>query len=102
MKHKFDKKKSALIIQMPRELDHHSSGQLKMETDALLLQYPVRCIIFDFSDTTFMDSSGIGVILGRCKNLHFSGGEIKAIHLNPRIQKIFQVSGLFRIIEVEV
>ena len=61
----------------------------------------MRSLVFDFADTRFMDSSGIGVLIGRCKNVRFSGGYVKAIHLNGQIQRIFKLSGLKKIIEVE-
>ena len=48
-----------------------------------------------------MDSSGIGVIIGRCKNLGYQGGQVSAKNLNERIQKIFLVSGLQKIIKIE-
>ena len=47
-----------------------------------------------------MDSSGIGVIIGRCKNMNYGGGSVEAEHLNARIEKIFLVSGLNKIIKV--
>ncbi len=100
MEHKFERETGTLRVQMPKELDHHSAETLRQETDALLIKYPVRSIVFDFQDTVFMDSSGIGVILGRCRNLKFAGGQALAVHLNQQIQKIFQVSGLHKIIEV--
>ena len=102
MEHRFEKGTGRLLVRMPRELDHHHAGQLRMEIDYLMAAYPVRTIAFDFKDTVFMDSSGIGVIIGRCKNLNFSGGHVTAIHLNEQIQKIFKVSGLYKIIEVEL
>lgn len=101
MEHKFEKEYGCLILKMPVELDHHEAEFLKEEADSLILKYPVRSLIFDFADTRFMDSSGIGVIIGRCKNVRFSGGYVKAVHLNEQIQRIFQLSGLKKIIEVE-
>lgn len=101
MEHKYEKEYGCLILRMPAELDHHAAEILKEEADGLILQYPVRSLVFDFSDTRFMDSSGIGVIIGRCKNVRFSGGYVKAVHLNEQIQRIFQLSGLKKIIEVE-
>lgn len=101
MEHNYEKEYGCLMLKMPRELDHYASEFLKEEADALLLKYPVRSLVFDFSDTQFMDSSGIGVIIGRCKNVRFSGGYVKAVHLNDQIQRIFQLSGLKKIIEVE-
>lgn len=100
MEHRFEQEAARLVIRMPREVDHHSSETLRQETDGLLLRYPVRSLVFDFQDTVFMDSSGIGVILGRCRNLRFAGSHVTAVHLNGQIQKIFQVSGLHKVIEV--
>ncbi|MBU5473451.1 STAS domain-containing protein [Roseburia sp. MSJ-14] len=101
MEHKYEREYGCLILKMPRELDHHQAEFLKEEADGLLVKYPVRNLIFDFSDTQFMDSSGIGVIIGRCKNVRFSGGYVKAIHLNQQIQRIFKISGLMKIIEID-
>ena len=93
--------KGCLTISMPKELDHHSAEQLRQEADLLIDSYRVRNLIFDFSGTEFMDSSGIGVIIGRCKNVRFGGGYVKAVHLNEQIQRVFQLSGLRKIMEVE-
>ncbi len=101
MEHKFERATGQLFIQMPREVDHHFAEQLRHETDGLINRYPVRSLVFDFQKTVFMDSSGIGVILGRCRNLRFAGGQASAIHLNGQIQRIFQVSGLHKIINVQ-
>ena len=101
MEHIYEKEYGCLILKMPAELDHHEAEFLKEEADQLLLKYQVRSLVFDFADTCFMDSSGIGVIIGRCKNVRFSGGYVKAIHLNDQIQRIFQLSGLKKILEVE-
>jgi len=102
MEHKFETETGYLIISMPREVDHHSSEALRLETDKLLTIYPVRGLVFDFQKTVFMDSSGIGVVLGRCRNLKFAGGQTIAIHLNEQIQRIFQISGLHKVITVEI
>ncbi len=101
MEHRFEKEYGCLVIRMPRELDHHQAEVLKEEADGLILKYPVRSLVFDFTDTCFMDSSGIGVVIGRCKNVRFSGGYVKAVHLNRQIQRIFRLSGLQKIMEVE-
>ena len=101
MEHRYEREYGCLILRMPRELDHHQAEILKEEADELIKNYPVRSLVFDFTDTQFMDSSGIGVIIGRCKNVRFSGGYVRAVHLNGQIQRIFQLSGLRKIIEVE-
>lgn len=101
MKCDYEVKGTSMTIFMPKELDHHCATQLRMEADMLLQSYSVRRLIFDFSRTEFMDSSGIGVIIGRCKNMDYAGGEVFAKNLNERIQKIFVVSGLHKIVPIE-
>lgn len=101
MEHEFKKEYGCLILKMPVELDHHQAEFFKEEADGLMIKYPVRSLVFDFSDTQFMDSSGIGMIIGRCKNVRFSGGFVRAVHLGGQIRRIFKVSGLEKIIEVE-
>lgn len=97
----FELKERRLTVQMPKELDHHQAGQLRMEVDMLIDAYQVQNLTFDFAKTEFMDSSGIGVIIGRCKNIGYCGGEVSAKNLNGRLEKIFMVSGLHKLIKTE-
>lgn len=94
-------KGNTLRIVVPQELDHHVASQIQEETDLLANTYYIRNIVFDFKRTEFMDSSGIGVILGRYKNIKFSGGKVTAENLNERMQKIFVMSGLEHLIQEE-
>ncbi len=96
----FQLQEGKLTILVPRELDHHCADQLKQETDLLIDAYHVRKLIFDFSKTEFMDSSGIGVLLGRSKNMGYMGGQVIAQNLNDRVDKIFRVAGLYKMITV--
>ena len=97
----YEAKGRTLVIHLPRELDHHNCRNLKYETDLLMAENYISRILFDFTGTEFMDSSGIGVIIGRCNNLGYSGGDVSACHLNERVDKIFTVSGLKKIIQVK-
>ena len=94
MKSQYIMEKGCLVVYVPRELDHHQANRIRTETDLLIDTYHVRHLVFDFS-------SGIGVIIGRCKNLGYSGGDVSACHLNERVDKIFTVSGLKKIIQVK-
>lgn len=94
-------KGNTLRIVVPQELDHHVASQIQEETDLLANTYYIRNIVFDFKRTEFMDSSGIGVILGRYKNMKFSGGSLAVENLNERMQKIFVMSGLEHLIQEE-
>ncbi|MCD7865491.1 MAG: anti-sigma factor antagonist [Clostridiales bacterium] len=90
-----------LCIVLPRELDHHVASGIRQEADLLVETYHIRRIIFDFCMTEFMDSSGIGVILGRYRSMKLSSGQIWAVNVKPRTEKILAMSGLESIITAE-
>lgn len=94
----FEIKEGKLTVMVPKELDHHCASQLRKETDVLIDAYHIRKLVFDFSNTEFMDSSGIGVIIGRSRNMGYSGGQVVAEHLNRRVEQIFRVAGLHKLI----
>lgn len=100
MEQEFLIKGSWLIVLMPEEVDHHSAAILRSRVDAILDHQPVRHVAFDFSRTTFMDSSGIGMIMGRYRKVIQKNGEVRAIHVDDRINRILQLSGIYKIIEI--
>ena len=100
MESNYELSDGCLTITVPKELDHHSAEQLRTETDLLVESYHVKKIIFDFAETEFMDSSGIGVLIGRCRNMSYVGGNVEAENLSERILKIFAVSGLHKIVKI--
>ena len=81
-----------LIVRIDGELDHFCAQSVRRDLDALLLDRSIRTLILDFSSLTFMDSSGIGVVLGRYRLLRDRGGHV------PHIARLFHMSGLDRII----
>ena len=87
-----------LIVRIDGELDHFCAQSVRRDLDALLLDRSIRTLILDFSSLTFMDSSGIGVILGRYRILRDRGGKMAVCHMNPHIARIFHMSGMDRII----
>lgn len=100
MECKYQLKEGCMTITMPKEVDHHCAEQLRKEADLLIRAYHIHKLVFDFSFTEFMDSSGIGVLIGRCKSMGYHGGEVEATNLSARVQKIFVVSGLHKIIKI--
>ena len=96
----YELKEGCLTISMPKELDHHSAEQLRMEADLLIDSYRVRNLVFDFSGTEFMDSSGIGVIIGRYKKISYFGGKIFAVNTDARIKRTLMICGLHKVIEI--
>lgn len=88
-----------LIIRLNGELDHHNAIQIKEKADRLIERNHIKHIIFDFTGSGFMDSAGIGVIMGRYKKVIFIGGRIAVASVNSVVDRIFRLSGLYKIIE---
>ena len=81
------------------EIDHHGAGSLREEIDGMLERIRPDTLILDFRDVTFMDSSGIGLIMGRYKKVMFLGGKAAVSHVGEMVNRIFGLSGLYKIIE---
>ncbi len=88
-----------LIIRLRDELDHHNAVQIREEADRIIDRKNIKHIIFDFSEAGFMDSAGIGVIMGRYRKVIFIGGKIAVSNVNSTVDRIFRLSGLYKIIE---
>lgn len=95
----YEARGQVLIIHLPKELDHHNCRNLKYETDLLLSEQYINRIVFDFSGTEFMDSSGIGVLLNRYKQMTANGGRVTLYGVNARVQRILTIGGISRLME---
>ena len=101
-------KENCLTIFLPAEVDHHNAEEVKKSADAIIekehIKYVifdyVKRIVFDFENTEFMDSSGIGVIMGRYRHIFLLGGEVWAIHTSERMRQILNMSGVTKIIQI--
>ncbi len=91
---------NCLMIRLPEEVDHHGAGYICENADRYLLREDVQNVVFDFEKTRFMDSSGIGVIMGRYRKISCFGGRVFVIHADRQMQRIFKLSGLNKIVEV--
>lgn len=91
--------KNTLIITLGSELDHHNAMEIKEQSEAYLCKYRVQHIVFDFAKTNFMDSSGIGVIMGRYKTVRGLNGSIAVANVNQRLERIFVISGLHKLVD---
>ena len=86
-----------LVIHINGELDHHASLYIR-QADRIIYEKEIINIVFDFKNTEFMDSSGIGVIMGRYKKIKAFGGKIGAINVGSNVEKILTFSGLNKIV----
>ncbi|MBR5475168.1 MAG: anti-sigma factor antagonist [Lachnospiraceae bacterium] len=83
-----------LVVEVPEEVDHHVSCQIKEGIEQKMEKHYIRRMIFDFSRTHFMDSSGIGVLLGRYKEMKGRGGDLILCGVNETIGRVLRMSGI--------
>ncbi len=96
---KFSNRGSTLIVRVIGELDHHSSEQLKIKVDSEIIKSSTKNVILDLGKLTFMDSSGIGAIMGRFRNVQKLNGKLALVGIGPHIKKILDMSGILKVID---
>lgn len=89
-----------LWLQITEEIDHHTTEEIRRKADYEITRYMPRKVIFDFDSVTFMDSAGIGLIIGRYKFVNMLGGKLEVANLTESVKKIFEMSGILRLIPV--
>ena len=92
-------KRGTLVIHLKGDLDHHSAESLRQEMDRLLCDLSVHRVVLDLSGLGFMDSSGIGLIIGRYKLMARRGGTVAVSCPEGRVDQIFEMSGLYQLVE---
>ncbi len=90
-----------MIVHIPKEVDHCFTDELREIADRRLQTENIRVLEFDFRETEFMDSSGIGLLMGRYKLMRALGGTVYITNAGERIRKILMLSGIHKIISVE-
>ena len=96
----YEAKGPTLIIHLPKEFDHHNCRNLRYETDLLMAENYVSRIIFDFTRTRFMDSSGIAVALRGWQRMRELGGAVTLYHVAQQPRKVFEASGVGRMVTI--
>jgi len=94
-----DVKNGVIVISLQGELDEKSAVQTRDYLDKRIRENRYYQVILDFAKVAFMDSTGIGVLLGRYKKLTEQGAELCVTNLNAQIDKVFRISGLYQIIK---
>ncbi|MBP3646961.1 MAG: anti-sigma factor antagonist [Clostridia bacterium] len=91
----------AVTVVIAGELDHCAAPQIRAMLDDLLTDPMVTHLVLDLENLTFMDSSGIGVLLGRLRTLQNRGGSMSVKNMQPPVEKLFRLSGMHRVIGIE-
>ena len=100
MKSVFEVQGNCLTVHLPEEVDHPVSEDIRKESDNIMRKKYIRTMIFDFSETMFMDSSGIGLIMGRYRAMGMRGDCIRATGVSAYIEKLLHLSGVYKFVEI--
>ena len=95
----YEKSRSTVTIKLSGELDHSYVERIRGELEALAADPKIKTLVFDMGSLSFMDSSGIGMIIARYKQMVRRGGKVAVKCSNRRIDMIFEMAGLYQIID---
>ncbi len=90
-------KSNTLIVRLSGEMDQHTSKDFRTRLNEVLNTYDVKSIVFNFKELSFMDSTGIGIILGRYNYIKSKGGKIFITDCNKEVTRIINITGLYKI-----
>ncbi len=100
MESKFYEEDKLLIFTITEEIDDCSVQKIRRIADYEIERYMPKRIIFDFDCVTFMDSAGIGMIIGRYKFANMIGATLEIRNLNASVKRIFEMSGILKLVSV--
>ena len=97
---KSERKGSCVRVALCGEIDHCSAQNMRLDIENAVHDPKIKTLVLDFSDVSFMDSSGVGMLIGRYKTMKERGGSVSAVGLNAQVEKLFRLAGLHRIISI--
>lgn len=90
-----------LVIKVNEDLDHCLTEQIRGGIDQAIEENQIYNLVFDFKGMKFMDSAGIGLIMGRYKKVYLQNGSIAIVGISPSVDRILRISGLYKIVNRE-
>ena len=100
MEVKYYSQEKLLIFKITEEIDECKVKNIRRRADYEIERFMPKRVVFDFDSVTFMDSSGIGLIIGRYKFTNMLGGKLEVANLTQNVRKIFEMSGILKLIPV--
>ena len=94
----YQKKDKRLIFEISEDIDECVVKKIRRRLDNEIERYMPKEVIFDFNKVSFMDSAGIGLLIGRYKLVDMLGGKVEVTNLTTPVRKIFEMSGVLKII----
>lgn len=100
MNFEFYEEDKLLIFTITDEIDDCSVQKIRRIADYEMERYMPKRVVFDFDCVTFMDSAGIGMLIGRYKFANMIGATLEIRNLNASVKRIFEMSGILKLISV--
>ena len=94
----YKKEDKQLIFKMDEDIDECEVQKIRRKLDNEIEKYMPKEVIFDLNNVSFMDSAGIGLIIGRYKLANMLGGKVQVANMTAPVRKIFEMSGVLKII----
>ncbi len=101
MELKYEQRANTLTLSLPAEIDHHSAKPVREETDRWIAKLRPESVVIDFSGVKFMDSSGIGLILGRYNKVAPYGGRVIVECADRRTLQLLRLAGVQKLVEIK-
>ncbi|MGN0468660.1 MAG: anti-sigma factor antagonist [Acutalibacteraceae bacterium] len=101
MSAKIEYRQNEIRVYLDGEIDHHSASLIRISIDDAIISKRPQLLVLDFGKVTFMDSSGIGLVMGRYKLMKSVGGRIRAENLSASAYKVMKLAGLERLGEIK-
>ena len=98
MEVKYYSQEKLLIFKITEEIDECKVKNIRRRADYEIERFMPKRVVFDFDSVTFMDSAGIGMVIGRYKQTVMLGGKMELANLTESVRKIFEMSGVLKLI----
>ena len=96
----FDFKDGTLYVSLIGEIDYHSAASTREAIDEKVLELCPQNLVLDLADAPFIDSSGLGLIMGRYQRMQELGGTLTVANPSAGHQKIFKAAGLNKLVKI--
>jgi stage II sporulation protein AA (anti-sigma F factor antagonist) len=99
---RFSLEERLVAVSILEEIDHHAARSLREEIDRLLFKYRPKTLVLDFSSVRFMDSSGLGLIIGRAEISKSIGASLEIRGLSPMLLRLVRLGGVEKIENIRI
>ena len=96
----YKEKDKLLILEINEEIDHHMADKLRRDADYEIKRRNPKIVILYFDSVSFMDSAGIGMVIGRYKTATMIGAKMEMVNVKENIKRIFEMTGVLKIIPI--